>query len=158
MKGTVDPASRRETAAATCWGPTASSVAMRASMDCIRTAGFSETGAHYAEHTQVQQDLRFPCAWRKGTPRPHRKVGRQWPMPRDRHQLTSRQKTPQANSATPKVIFAISQRPRRRVFRTPLAFEDYKGCIRAARRDCPDRRSPLQDGQTARYSSSCPAL
>src|SRR5207245_7323856 len=65
MKGTVDPASRRETAAATCWGPTASSVAIRASMDCIGTEGFSETGAHYAEHTQVQQDLRFPRAWRK---------------------------------------------------------------------------------------------
>ena len=37
-------------------------------MDCIGTDGFSETGAHYAEHTQVQQDLRFRRTWRKGDP------------------------------------------------------------------------------------------
>jgi hypothetical protein len=48
-------------------------------MDCIGTDGFSETGAHYAEHTQVQQDLRFRRGWRKGTAQPHqgRADGRQ---------------------------------------------------------------------------------
>src|SRR6266702_597328 len=139
MNGTVDPASRRETAAATCWGPTASSVAIRASMDCIGTDGFSETGAHYAEHTQVQQDLRFPRAWRKEALAAAPEVGRQPPMPG----LTPATKTPRANSATPKVIFAIASADGERVFRPPAGSygsgarqRARRGCVRATRGDC----------------------
>src|SRR5690242_6601880 len=58
MKGTVEPASSKATAAVTCCGLTASSAARRDSMDSMgKGVNFSHGGAHYAERCRAQQDL-----------------------------------------------------------------------------------------------------
>src|ERR1700722_14809616 len=67
MKGTVEPASSKATAAATCCGLTASSDARRDSIESIgRCAEYRLRGAHYAETPSPQQDLLKSA--RLGTP------------------------------------------------------------------------------------------